>query len=118
VTTQPKFRHRLLQSLYALEEGVDEDSWHSNGLLAGWVAASILVDRGKEAWAKMLANYDHHSDFGPEKCTVNLSLEKCPERNKVRLAFPFALRRFLYQQKYIADIASWSVPYEVEPAPK
>ncbi len=118
VTTQAKFRHRLLQSLYALEEGANEDSWHSNGFLAGWVAAAILVDRGKEAWVKMLANYDHHSDFGPEKCTDNVPLERCPEGKKVRLAFPWALRQFLHERNYIADVSSWSVPYEVEPGSK
>jgi hypothetical protein len=118
VTNEPKLRHRLLQALYALEEGASEDSWHSNGFLAGWVAASILVDRGKEAWAKMLANYDHQSDFGPQKCTTNGPLERCSESKKVRLAFPWALRQFLHDQNYIGDINSWSVPYEVEPVPK
>jgi hypothetical protein len=101
-----------------LEEGADEDSWHSNGFLAGWVAASILVDRGKEAWAKMLASYHHQSDFGPQKCITNIPLERCPENKKVRLAFPWALRQFLHDQGYIGDISSWSAPYEVEPAAK
>jgi hypothetical protein len=118
VTKEPKLKPRLLQSLYALEEGASEDSWHSNGFLAGWVAAAILVDRGKEAWAKMLANYDHHSDFGPEKCITSIPLERCPENKKVRLAFPWALRQFLHDQGYIRDISSWSAPYEVEPASK
>jgi hypothetical protein len=118
VTTEPGLRHRLLQSLYALEEGADEDSWHSNGFLAGWVAASILVDRGNEAWAKMLANYDHQSEFGPQKCITSIPLERCPENKKVRLAFPWALRQFLHQEGYIRDVSSWIAPYEVEPASK
>jgi hypothetical protein len=66
----------------------------------------------------MLANYDHQSDFGPEKCITGVPLERCPENKKVRLAFPWALRQFLHDHGYIRDISSWSVPYEVEPAAK
>jgi serine protease Do len=51
VTKEPQFQRRLLQSLYSLEElsKKSDDSWHSNGFLAGWVASSILAGRGDAA---------------------------------------------------------------------
>ncbi len=118
VTKEPKFQKRLLQELYSDEEHAKEngDDWHSNGFLAGWVANSLLTGRGNAAWTKMLANYDRNSDFGPEKCTSNLPLDKCPEDKRIKLAFPFALRQFLAEHSYIGDISQFNVPYEVEPA--
>lgn len=118
VATDAKFQHTLLQSLYLQEEyaGDGDDSWHSNGFLAGWVASSILVGRGDAAWSKMLASYDHQSDFSQEKCTTNAPIDKCPDDKKVKLAFPAALRAFLAEHGYISDISRFSVPYEVEPA--
>lgn len=118
VTTDAEFQHRLLQSLFSQEEnaGRGDDSWHSNGFLAGWVASSILVGRGDSAWSKMLANYDHRSDFATEKCSLDIPLEKCPDDKKLKLAFPFALRQFLADHGYISDVSRYTVPYEIEPA--
>ena len=118
VTKNPKFQKRLLQELFSDEEHAREnsDDWSSNGFLAGWVATSMLTGRGKDAWAKMLANYDRNSTFGPEKCTSNLPVDKCPQDKRIKLAFPFALRQFLAEHGYIGDISQFNVPYEVEPA--
>ncbi len=117
VTTDAQFQRKLLQSLYLQEEYAkdSDDNWRSNGFLAGWVASSLLVGRGDAAWTKMLATYDHQSDFATEKCTVDLPVEKCPEDKKVKLSFPFALRQFLADHGYIADVNRFNVPYEVEP---
>ena len=112
VTTKPKFQHTLLQSLYLQEEyaGEGDDSWHSNGFLAGWVASSMQVGRGASAWTKMLAKYDHQSGFATEKCTTNAPIEKCPKDKKIKLAFPVALRAFLVDHGYTHDVARYSVP--------
>jgi hypothetical protein len=81
VTKQPQFYRRNLQDLYSIEDIAkgNDDDWHSNGYLAGWVAASALVGQGREAWTKMLASYDHDSDFGPEECSVDKKIGDCPE---------------------------------------
>jgi serine protease Do len=118
VTAKASLHHRLLQSLFAAEGYASEDPnfWHANGFLAGWVASSILTGRGDSAWTKMLAGYDHQSDFATEKCTSGGPLEKCPDSKKIKLAFPAALKQFLVAQKYISDGAAYRVPYEIEPA--
>ena len=118
VTTDAEFQHTLLQSLFLQEEFAEEgeDSWHSNGFLAGWVASSLLVGRGDSAWSKMLSSYDHQSDFATEKCSLNIVLEKCPDDKKLKIAFPSALRQFLAEHNYISDVSHFSVPYEIEPA--
>ena len=118
VTKVPQFQHRLLQSLFLQEQSAKEsdDNWHSNGFLAGWVASSLLAGRGDAAWTKMLASYDHQSDFATEKCTTNLPIEKCPDDRKIKLAFPFALRQFLQDHGYINDASRFNVPFEVEPS--
>ena len=117
VTSEPRYRHKLLQNLYADETyaNATPDLWSSNGFLAAWVAESIMVGQGRSAWTKMLAGYDHHSDFGPDKCLVAQPLEKCPDAKRVKLAFPFALRAFLVEHGYIENASAYPVPYEVEP---
>ncbi|WP_158818043.1 hypothetical protein [Methylocapsa sp. S129] len=119
VTKDSKHQRRLLQGLNSEEiYATEEDSWQSNGFLAGWVASSMLVGRGDAAWAKMLASYDHASDFGPEKCTIKVAIDKCPDDKKLKLAFPFALKQFLSEQGYVGDGSHLQVPYEVEPTAK
>lgn len=119
VTRDAKFSHRLLQNLYRQEQTADDQKSDnvrsSNGFLAGWVAGSILVGRDEAAWSKMLASYDHQSQFGPEKCTTNLPVEKCPDEKKVKVAFPAALRQHLTEHGYIGNPDRFAVPYDVEP---
>ncbi len=119
VTKDAAVRSRVLQSLYVDEGAADvsgeDNSWHSNGFLAGWVAGSMLVGRGDAAWSKMLTGYDHNSDFGPDKCTLPLSVDKCPDGKKVKMAFPAALRQHLAEHGYTADPDRLQVPHEVEP---
>lgn len=66
VTSDPKFRHRLLQSLYSEEDMTSQgdDVWHSNGSWRAGSQVPYLVGQGTDAWSKMLSNYDHNSDIG------------------------------------------------------
>jgi len=93
-----------------------DDVWHSNGFLAGWVASSMLVGKGRDAWSKMLSSYDHSSEFGPEKCAIDVSVDNCPDNKRVKVAFPAALKQFLVEHGYIADQSLYPVPYDVEPS--
>jgi serine protease Do len=92
VTREPWASDRVLQSYFGITpENPSDSDWHSNGFLAGWVASSILVGRGQEAWAKMLANYDRETDFPTKKCLLELTLEKCPDSALQVVPFPLAL---------------------------
>jgi uncharacterized protein len=113
VTSDPNFHHRLLQAVWAIEpEGQNDEKWHSNGFLAGWVAAKILVGQGQEAWSKMLMNYDHNPDFGPEKCLADLPIDSCPQEKTIPIPFPLALKEFLVKNNYISDESQYPVPAE------
>lgn len=116
VTRQPQFYHRNLQDLYSIEDIAkgNNDTLRANGYLAGWVAASALVGKGHEAWTKMLASYDHESDFGPEECTINKKIEDCPDANRIKLAFPWALREFLVKHGYIDATDDYPAPAKYE----
>lgn len=115
VTLEPVFRNRLIQQLYALESRAPagNESWHSNGFLAGWVASKILLGQGPDAWSKMLANFDRKSDFGPQECTIARSLESCPEDKKRMIPFPIALKSFLVDHGYIQDQSLYPIPDSV-----
>jgi serine protease Do len=118
MTTDAQFHRRLLQDFYGMLPRSDsDDAWHSNGFLAGWVASSILVGQGAEAWSKMLANFDHNSDFGPEKCLVDVPIANCPEGKSVRIPFPIALKEFLIEHGYINNASDYTVPGDIVSTP-
>jgi len=117
VTKQPAYHHRVLQAVYQKQFSARQDPtiWHSNGFLAGWVAAKILVGEGQEAWQRMLTSYNHDPDFGPEKCTVALPIDSCPDDNRRRIDFPIALKQHLIKQGYITDPDSYATPASSQP---
>ena len=112
VTREPRFYEVLLQNVAALESSVkpDDPAWHDNGFLAGWIAEKMLVGQGSEAWTRMLADYDHNPDFGPERCTIDRPLASCPDDRKARIPFPVALKSFLIERGYILDTALYPLP--------
>jgi serine protease Do len=117
LTDEQRFHHRLLQELYnMLPDKASGDTWHSNGFLAGWVAASVLVGEGPSSWSVMLQNYDHNSDFGPEECSVGVPLDKCPQDNIVKKFFPEALKQFLIEKGYISDLSDYPLPVGERPS--
>jgi hypothetical protein len=104
VTRNPRYQNFLRQQLremetYALKSS--EDQLHSNGYLAGWVAAKSLVDEFGQAWRTMLTAYDRDSDWTLEECLIGVSIDKCPEDKKRRLEFPEALAKHLVDNGYI-----------------
>jgi serine protease Do len=117
VTREPWASDRVLQSYFGITpENPSDSDWHSNGFLAGWVASSILVGRGQEAWAKMLANYDRETDFPTKKCLLELTLEKCPDSALQVVPFPLALKQFLIRYGYITSEKVYQVPVDVPSA--
>lgn len=113
VTTDPRYLHRLLQSLYLMESYASPDSWKSTGFLAGWVAAKILVGQGPEAWQRMLSSYVDNPDFGPQRCAGGKPLDKCPDDQKSHVPFPIALRQFLVEHGYVSEPELYPVPDKV-----
>ncbi len=87
--------------LAALEDGwTGPDRWTSPGFLAGWVAASQRVGKGRAAWEALDANWDHAADDGEEVCLVARPIEDCPRRQRAVLGFPERLKLFLEQNGY------------------
>jgi hypothetical protein len=102
VTMEPKFKAQAKQDLAAIEFGAKlaDDTWHSNGFLAGWVAKKIQMGEGDEAWARMLKNYEKQSDFGPQICLTGAKTEECPADQLQTVPFPKALAQFLNEKDY------------------
>ena len=116
VTHEPRYYEFLKQELAGIESDMkpENPAWHDNGFLAGWVASKMLVGQGADAWSKMLENFDHNSDFGPEQCSTPQPIEKCPNDQKSRIPFPIALKAFLVKGGYILDPSAYPVPQREE----
>ncbi len=102
VTRYPEYAPYLRQQLAGMEHsaGLNPEVWRDNGFLGGWIAQSILVGRGEQAWARMLQSYDRASEWTYEVCSVDLPFAKCPEDRRRKVDFPTALRRHLNETGY------------------
>jgi hypothetical protein len=100
VTRDPKYRRYLVQYLAALEARAeaDEELWKQGGFLAGWVAQKVLLGEGAEAFARAKSYDPDGGDY--EECTINRPVDKCPARNKRKVTFTDALRKFLNENGY------------------
>lgn len=103
VTADAKWNGRLLQDVAGMEflAKLDSSLYSSNGFLAAWVAQKIRLGQGKQAWQKMLKSYDRTSDFGPQECLVDVSLENCPPEQLRPVPFPQALAEHLRTNGYV-----------------
>jgi hypothetical protein len=100
VTGRPEYQRYHRQYLAWMEDSADEETWKTNGFLAGWVAQKILVGEGADAWARLPKLYDRQMNWGTQECTIKVSFGQCPENRKRDLPFPVALRRFLDEKGY------------------
>lgn len=122
VTRHANFASYLRQRLTSMEHGADlePEHWRDNNYLGGWVAQSILVGRGEQAWARMLQSYDRNAEWSYEVCTVAMPLSKCPEGRKRKTDFPTALQQHLndggYPTPWLAPTAS-ALPAPMTPGP-
>jgi uncharacterized protein len=95
-------RRPILQMLLANQGVATQDEWRDNGFLAGWVAHSMLVGNGVDAWRKMLNLYNRNSDWDLSVCTVTTQGgDPCPEYAKRHRDFPTALREHLAKNGYL-----------------
>jgi len=86
VTTGANYRRFLRDELKRMEGDAE---WGSNGFLGGWVAQKSLVGEIDDAWEKMLASYDHGSDWDMD-CDFAKNPDAC-RAAKPALSFPEAL---------------------------
>jgi hypothetical protein len=101
VTREPRFRPAHESYLKDIITGVPDYS--VNGFLAGYVAEKILLGEGKQAWALMLTQYDHASDWGLDVCDQKLKDNgDCPGKT-LHLSFPDALERMLKENGYSVE---------------
>lgn len=102
VTAEPKYRGFLRRKLQEMEASAKKnpDLWQSNGFLGGWVAAKSLVGEVDEAWKRMLASYDRHSDWSLDECTTGQALDDCPKDKVREQSFPEALKKVLEGNDY------------------
>ncbi len=102
ITRDPKYRKFLRRELADMEKDARKDRtlWHSNGFLAGWVAAKSLVGEVDDAWRRMLASYDRKSDWPMQECVSGQTLETCPKDKLRDIPFPQALRKVLAENGY------------------
>jgi hypothetical protein len=84
-----------------------------NGACAAYVADGARLGRVEEAWASMLAHYDHSNGGGgdlspgflPTKCFVALVNYQCPTGKEHTFAdFPEALRWWLGDNGYLPPV--------------
>src|SRR6185437_9255442 len=117
VTRAPALRRRLLQDLADIEYAAQmaPDLWHSNGYLAGWVAAKALVGQFEDAWQRMLANYKRDSGWLMTECANGAAT--CPPNLQRHLTFPGALRRHLLKNGYIDEATALAVAQPNEEVP-
>jgi uncharacterized protein YecT (DUF1311 family) len=102
VTRAPRYQPFLRYQLRQMEkQATDNDQWHSNGFLGGWVASKSLVGELWDAWRTMLARYDRQSDWTMEECLTGAQVDKCPPDKLRKLNFPAALAKHLLSQGYI-----------------
>lgn len=100
-TGDPRFRAAHEAYLKGILSDVPDDD--VNGFLAGYVAEKILLGEGKQAWAMMLAHYDHVSDWGLDVCDQKLNDNgDCPGKT-LHLSFPDALERMLKENGYSVE---------------
>ncbi len=102
ISRTPEIRRPILQMLLANQGLATQDEWRDNGFLAGWVAHSVLVGNGVDAWRKMLDLYNRNSDWDLSVCTVpTQGYDPCPEYAKRHRDFPTALREHLAKNGYL-----------------
>lgn len=103
VTTQPASRAYLERSLREIEADANRNPtmWRNNGFLAGWVATNVQLGRTREAWARMLANYDRTETYGREHCILGEKMERCPPGQGEKQSFPDALLIHLIETGYL-----------------
>lgn len=102
VTGQAKYRDFLRAQVREMEKHASSDpaQWHSNGFLAGWVAAKALVGEADEAWTRMLVSYDKSSDWLLRDCLAAAPPGQCPDDKKIQISFPEALLQHLADHEY------------------
>ena len=111
VTKEASIRPFLQRELRGMERSAkDHALWSSNGFLAGWAASKAQLGEVDDAWQRMLMSYDRNPMFGPEVCTVSVSLDKCPSDKLRRLPFPEALRAHFIAHGYPVPIETPSSP--------
>lgn len=108
VTMQPATRAYVERSLRETEADANRNPsmWHNNGFLAGWVATNVQLGRTREAWARMLADYDRSETYGREHCIIGDKLERCPPGQGEKQPFPDALLIHLIQTGYLSSPAA------------
>ncbi len=101
VTREPRYQPYLRQEIAGIEHAAQRYGMQEpNGYLAGWVAAKALVGEVEPAWAEMLRRQDRDPPVKPEKCLVNLPLDKCPPDKLKAIGFAEALRAHLVANGY------------------
>lgn len=110
VTREEKYRPWLRAELAKQEKeaGEYEETWKSNGFLAGWVAHKALIGEQADAWPRMLKLYNRDYLWGVSECDGVKPPAKCTDPGQMGTLFPIALRAFLVQSGYLAadDAAS------------
>ena len=116
VTRDPPLRRFIVQERYRQKANAkQQDELKTHGYLAAFVADSLMLGEGEEAWRAMLASYDRgdaEADFGIDKCSIDLPLSKCPDDKKVKMPFPEGLRQFLTEHGYMSDPNRFEVPLD------
>jgi hypothetical protein len=101
ITTEPRFAKAHREWLVQLEDGADPDErWKSPGFLAGWVAQSVRVGEGPQAFAALQKNWDLTTDAGEEVCLAGGDVDSCAKGQLKVLKFPDRLKLFLDQNGY------------------
>ena len=101
VTTEPRFQKNHRDWLQQMEDDADpETKWSSPGFLAGWVAESARVGKGKEAFQQVVEHWNLAEDEGEETCLTGGDIDACPKKDRKVLKFPDRLKLFLDQHGY------------------
>lgn len=101
ITMEPRFAAAHRDWLKQLEEGADPVArWKSPGFLAGWVAQSIRVGEGEQAFRGLVKHWDLKSDEGEEVCLTGGDVDACRKQDVKLLKFPDRLKLFLDENGY------------------
>lgn len=91
----PELLQTRLEAMEAAFERNQAEDFSSNGLLAGYVAESILIGRYESAWQFMLDNYDPNATWGLDM--INRDGQTVGQHPD----FPTALQSFLIETGYL-----------------